>query len=82
MSPNGADTCTNIKALAVRACKYHPENLGDDAKIGNQLYFEINGRNSGDFYVFTVKFDRLTASETTHPGELILILDDSKRSKQ
>lgn len=49
VSPNGADTCTNIKALAVRACKYHPENLGGDAKIGNQLYFEINGRNSGIF---------------------------------
>lgn len=50
VSPNGADTCTNIKALAVRACKYHPENLGDDAKIGNQLYFEINGRNYGFFF--------------------------------
>lgn len=31
VSPNGADTCTNIKALAVRARKYRPENLGDDA---------------------------------------------------
>lgn len=34
------------------------------------------------FYVFPVKFDLLTASETTHPGELNPILDESKRSKK
>lgn len=50
-SPSRADTCTNIKALAVPACQYHPENLGGDGKIGNHLCLDINGRNAGIFFM-------------------------------
>lgn len=62
VSPSRADTCTNLKALAVRACKYHPGNLGDDVNIGNPLYFEIIEEILDCLPSFT-------ASETTQQGE-------------
>lgn len=62
VSPSRADTCTNLKALAVRACKYHPGNLGDDVNIGNPLHFEIIEEILDCLPSFT-------ASETTQQGD-------------